>query len=98
MKEILWLVAVAAFLVGCGSSTPKQAQESVIIGKDNNQLAFTEEIPQLVTKLVELGTFKQHQDGYSIGKNTELTELKKQLKLDDWDAVEISYTWDCSPK
>lgn len=45
-----------------------------------------------------MGRLKMHQDGYSIGKKTELSELRMQLKRKDIDIIEIVWIWDCSPK
>lgn len=67
---------------------------------ENNESGKAEEPikPALRTVTIDKSKLKMHQDGYSIGKDTELTELQKQLDNDTCDIIEITWIWDCSPK
>ena len=46
----------------------------------------------------DVGLLKMDQNGYSIGTQTELTELSKQLNNEDIDIIEITWIWDSAPK
>jgi hypothetical protein len=95
MKKIIFLLAVT-FATSCSNEHPTGFPNNS--GNSNHQNELKEELPPLKTISLNAGRFKMHQNGYSIGKKTELTELLKQLKNKDCDIIDIVWVWDCSPK
>ena len=84
---VLWII---------GKTSDKSNQKT---DTDDNKISqLVDEVPQLPVKNVELGKIKQGADGESVGKKTELTELKQFLSEDEYGSIEIVWVWDCSPK
>ena len=95
MKKIILLLAVI-FVTSCSNEQPTGSSNNSENSNHKNNLK--EELPPLKTISLDAGRMKMHENGYSIGKKTELTELLKQLKNKDCDIIEIVWVWDCSPK
>ncbi|MDP8267740.1 MAG: hypothetical protein P9L97_03325 [Candidatus Tenebribacter davisii] len=91
MKSKWMIFIIILILISCSDKPMKE--------KDNADLEKTkvveikEENPPLKTCSIQLGDFEMGVDGYSLGKETELTELLKQLKNMECDIIEISYGW-----
>lgn len=69
------------------SSSDNQSTET----KANTELK--EELPQPITGKSDLGVLKMNENGQSVGKKTELTELRRLLAIDSLDIIEITYEW-----
>lgn len=91
-KTLLFAFILSLILSSCGGNKKDTKETS----KDT--LTLQEETPPLNTVTIDKGKLKMHQNGYSIGKDTELTELQKLLKDDKYDVIQITWVWDCSPK
>lgn len=85
--------------VGCtNSSKPiNESQPSAITKKDSSKVILKAELPPEKICKSDLGVLRMDVDGYSIGKKTELTELRRLLNNKDCDIIEITYEW-ASPK
>src|SRR5258706_7284426 len=104
MRNIIALLAVATLATHCSrdkatnentskTDSVKSTSEKVIT-TDN---VLKEELPPAKTCKLNLGKLKMSDDGYSLGKKTELTELLKQVKNKDCDIIEIVYVWETPP-
>lgn len=91
-KSLLFLFVLPLLLGACGGK-----KGDTQTGESENKIVLSEETPPLKTISIDKGKLKMHQDGYSIGKDTELIELQKQLKNDSCDIIGITWVWDCSP-
>ncbi|MDO9578628.1 MAG: hypothetical protein Q7J16_12155 [Candidatus Cloacimonadales bacterium] len=91
MKQILILLIIIFVLIGCSDKPIKESNKTDL--EKSNEFKLKEEIPPLKTCKIQLGDFEMGVDGYSLGKETELTELLKQLNNSDCDVIEISYGW-----
>lgn len=96
MKQLLFCLSIILIATSCSNDKPTNAGDTSGNGTQNANLK--EELPPLKTISLDAGRMKMHENGYSIGKKTELTALLKQLKNKDCDIIEIVWTWDCSPK
>lgn len=81
---------------GVYTYTTKTSEKNV--KNEPPKIILIEELPPLKTSYSNAGRLKMHEEGYSIGKKTELTELLKQLKNKNNDIIEIIWVWDCSPQ
>jgi hypothetical protein len=96
MKQLLTLLSVTLIIASCSNDSIQKVSEDSKPESSNSNLK--EERPSLSIIKSNMGKLKMHDNGYSIGKKTELTELGKQLKNKDCDVIEIVWVWDCSPK
>jgi hypothetical protein len=96
MKNIITILSLALITISCSNETSVNTTENS--KEETTKIALKEELPPLKTNKSDAGRMKMHDNGYSIGKKTELTELRKQLKNKDCDIIEIVWIWDCSPK
>jgi hypothetical protein len=96
MKHLATSIAIIFLAASCSNDSPTNTTDNSV----NTQIATTlkEELPPLKTCRINVGRLKMHDNGYSLGKKTEVTEFKKQLKNKDCDIIEIIWVWDCSPK
>lgn len=95
MKHLIFFLTIALMTAGCSNDETTTTDNAKT---ENSQSKLKEELPPLKTFKANMGKLKMHDNGYSIGKKTELTELRKQLKNKDCDIIEITWVWDCSPK
>ncbi|MCE5320650.1 MAG: hypothetical protein LLF93_06070 [Bacteroidales bacterium] len=96
-KTILIVVVISAtLLISCGG--PGNNSSKSVGNSDSTKIVLNEELPPLQTTSINVGKLRMHQDGYSIGKKTELTELQNQLINNEFDIIEIVWIWDSSPK
>ena len=51
----------------------------------------------LKTETLNLGKIKMDEDGHSMGKKTELTELYRLLQKKEFDIIKINWIWDTDP-
>lgn len=77
-------------LTSCGGSSHSDEQKS-----ETAKLAI--ETPPLEKETVSLGKIKMNQEGNSVGKKTELTELYKLVQDESIDVIEINWVWDTQP-
>ncbi|HOF98756.1 MAG: hypothetical protein BWZ11_00738 [Bacteroidetes bacterium ADurb.BinA395] len=91
LRKIMTGIILTVIITSCGNSSSGSKS-------GNEPDVLKEEIPQLQTRTIDVGKLKMHQDGYSIGEKTELTELQKQIKDEEVGTIEITWIWDCSPK
>lgn len=96
MQRLTIAIVIIFLAVSCSNDAPINSADSSTNAPPENTLK--EELPPLKTSSSNAGRLKMHDNGYSIGKKTELTELRKQLKNKDCDIIEITWVWDCSPK
>lgn len=96
MKYQTIFLAFSLIISSCSNETPMNSTDNA--KTESSQSNLKEEFPPLKTFKGNMGKLKMHDNGYSIGKKTELTELRKQLKNKDCDIIEITWVWDCSPK
>jgi len=96
MKQLLFFLAIILIATSCSNDKPTNAADTS--GSATQNANLKEELPPLKTISFDAGRMKMHENGYSIGKKTELTALLKQLKNKDCDIIEIIWVWDCSPK
>ncbi|HBX45543.1 hypothetical protein [Limibacterium fermenti] len=92
-KLFILLIVTAFLFSGCyqaKNDTKSEDSEETLITQD--------EMPPLRVVTIDKGRLKMNQDGNSIGNDTELTELQKQLRNDTCDVIEIVWIWDSSPK
>lgn len=102
------IVVILLMLIGCmtcrdtteskKNTTSEELEFKEKPLEESGRIKLKEEAPPLATSSVNVGRLKMHQDGYSIGEKTEMTELQKQLQNKDADIIEITWIWDCSPK
>lgn len=97
MKHIIVLLAVVLITTDCSRDKPTNDTTSNNLQKETSGIILKEELPPAKTCKINLGKLKMSDDGYSIGKKTELTELLKQLKNKDCDIIEIIYVWETPP-
>lgn len=90
-SKIVTGIVLVGIITSCGNSSSENNSSS-------KSDVLNEEVPQLQTKTIDVGKLKMHQDGYSIGSKTELTELEKQIKDEEVGTIEITWIWDNSPK
>ena len=100
MRYILLLIVVVVMTTstGCANRSGGPSGASIDTTTKSEELTkqvLSEEQPPIQKAQVNIGTLKQHQDGYSIGSETEWTKLKKLLSDKKNDATEISWVWDC---
>lgn len=86
------LSVIPIITIQCNNKTTSTLNQDIKISNIAEQEVKVEE-PPLQKKEVNIGRLQQHQNGYSIGKNTEWTKLRDLL--DDNDIIEISWIWDC---
>jgi hypothetical protein len=96
MKHLTTAIAIIFLAASCSNDTPIITADNSVKAPISNTLK--EELPPLTKCQINAGRLKMHQNGYSIGKKTEMTEFKKQLKNKDCDVIEIVWVWDCSPQ
>lgn len=103
MKNKYLIIAIVfVCLLGWLTTSEKDKKENIneVTNIDNekpNKVDLIKELPKLEKKSIDVGKFKIHQDGYSIGKNTEMHELGNQLNNPDIGIIEITWIWDYSP-
>lgn len=90
-RNIIALFLLIGILSACGNAP--NSDDAV-----RKKTKVVKEVPQLQTQKIDLGKIRMNQDGNSIGSNTELTELKKQLRNEEHDKIVINWIWDSSPK
>lgn len=56
-----------------------------------NSKEIKEELPNPISSKINLGILKMDENGYTLGKKTELTELKRLVNIDSIDVIEIDY-------
>lgn len=81
---ILVIITVIGLLVD--SNTDETLSDNQTANKN-----LMEEIPQAIAGKSNLGVLKMDANGQSIGKKTELTELRRLLAVDSLDIIEITY-------
>ena len=96
MYRLTLAIAILFLAANCSNDAPTNSADNSTNAPTEN--TPKEELPPLKTIKSNAGRLKMHDNGYSIGKKTELTELRKQLKNKDCDIIEIVWVWDCSPK
>jgi hypothetical protein len=83
---------VLLFLIGLFTDSNDEKSTS-----DNQTTKATtelkEELPQPIIGKSDLGVLKMNENGQSVGKKTELTELRRLLAIDSLDIIEITYEW-----
>jgi len=95
------VVVIMTTSTGCANRSDGPSGASIDTTTKSEELTkqvLSEEQPPIQKAQVNIGTLKQHQDGYSIGSETEWTKLKKLLSDKKNDAIEISWVWDCGPQ
>lgn len=102
MKHIIVFLAVVLITTDCSRDKPKNDKVSndtttSDLQMETSEIILKEEFPPAKTCKINLGKLKMSDDGYSIGKQTELTELLKQLKDKNCDIIEIIYVWKTPP-
>ena len=103
MKKTYLLIVVIAImtLMGCRNQNGKpsdKTEENTTESEVSSQSVLLEDQPPIRKVQENIGTLKQHQDGYSIGKETEWTKLQKLLSDEGNDLIEINWIWDCGPQ
>ncbi len=93
-----WWKITASILIGIiviGSliedDTISENSEKLTDEKQN--FVLKTELPEEKKCKSELGVLKLDVNGHSVGKITEMTELKRMLKKEDCDIIEIIYEW-----
>lgn len=103
MKNIVALLVVALTITYCSTDKAKNDVQSKADTLKSNveeatpKIVLEEELPAAKSCELNLGKIKMSDDGYSLGKRTELTELLKQLKSKKCDIIEIVYVWETPP-
>ena len=98
MKKYLLLALIALMAAACSSQnrTNKETTSSSLQASETPATSDVEVAKNPIT--VDKGRLVQTLDGYSDGKDTELTELLSLLKKGENDFITIKWVWDCSPK
>ncbi len=92
LKHIkLSLIILVMFLIGCNDTKTSPDSENDNQNTNTSKVQLKEELPPSNICKSDLGVLKMDANGYSIGKKTELTELKKYLKDNSCDIIEITY-------
>ena len=78
-------VFVFILVIGLFSNNQKESSDQA----QTPQSKINADIP--IIGKSDVGVLKMDQNGYSIGKKTELTELRRLLNVDSLDIIEISY-------
>lgn len=88
-------ISFALFIISCNNSnnTANDKQQGTSVKKDSTKIVLKEELPAAKTCQSDLGVLRMDVNGYSVGKKTELTELRRLLKNKDCDIIEITYEW-----
>jgi len=82
-KIYFLIIVTISILIGCNDSKTSDDNSS--------KIELKEELPPANICKSDLGVLKMDVNGYSIGKKTELNELKKFLKDNSCDRIEITY-------
>ncbi len=85
-KISLIIIATFITLISCNDSKTSNPDDN-----KQSKVVLKEELPLANVCKSNLGVLKMDVNGYSIGKKTEMTELKKILKDNSCDIIEITY-------
>lgn len=98
MKKHLLLALIVLMAAACSNQnkTNDEATSFPLQTSDPSTTSDVEAAKNPIT--VDKGRLVQTLDGYSDGKDTELTELLSLLKKGENDFITIKWVWDCSPK
>lgn len=90
-RIIVFYSAFAIFLLAASCGGESTSSSTTNNTKEKTKLVA--ELPPAKVCSSNVGVLQQHRDGYSKGRKTEITELKKLLESEDCEIIEISYSW-----
>lgn len=87
------IIYFAFFIASCNNSnnSANDKQKIATVKKETTKVVLTEEFPEAKTCKSNLGVLRTDVNGHTVGKKTEMTELRRLLKNKDCDIIEISY-------
>ena len=98
MKKYLLLALIALVAAACTNQT-KTNEEAAASQQQASEAPSASDVEAVKSPItIDKGRLIQTLDGYSEGKDTELTELLSLLKKGENDFITIKWVWDCSPK
>jgi|GEM_PF-1681651 hypothetical protein len=88
MKRFIIILYAVILVIGCNETKTSKHDNNT---STNSSIDVKEEFPPPNICNSDLGILKMDANGYSTGKRTEFTELKKLLKNNGCDIIEITY-------